>query len=117
MSFSKGNNTESTGSNTVSVIVDFISENYTRSITLTDLAARLNYDYHYVSRLFRSLFHIPFIQFLNIFRLERAAELLLNDEKRIVDVALESGFQSTRTFNERFKAHYGVTPSEYRRAK
>lgn len=104
-----------TKSETMNVIVDYIAENYTKNIKLSDLAAMLNYDYHYVSRLFRSLFNMPFSNFLNIYRLERAAELLQNDNKKLVDVAYESGFQSVRTFNDSFKAYYGISPTEYKK--
>lgn len=47
-------------------------------------------------------------------RLERAAfRLLLHDEK-VLDIALDCGFQSHETFTRAFRRRFGMTPSDYR---
>ena len=96
-------------------ILDFIEEHYKTNVTLSDLAAELNYDYHYTSRLFNSLFQMSFCDFVSLYRIKRAAELLTDRDKKILDVAYECGFQSVRSFNSRFKSFAGVSPREYRR--
>ncbi len=97
-------------------IIDFISQNYKNDIRLADVAALLNYDYHYASRLFHKLFNMSFHDFVNIYRLEKAMELMAQGEKKLLDIAYESGFGSVRTFNSCFKAHYGSNPTEYKNA-
>lgn len=103
-----------TKSGVVSEIVDFVSANYMNKIRLSDVSELLNYDYHYVSRLFKSLFNMSFNDFVNVYRLERATELL-NEDKKLVDIAYESGFQSVRSFNESFKHYFGISPTEYKK--
>lgn len=38
-----------------------------------------------------------------------------NTDKRIMDIYLEFGFESQRTFNQAFQQKYGRTPSKYRK--
>ena len=106
---------DGTKSEAVSAIVDFVSKNYTKNIKLSDLAQLLNYDYHYVSRFFHSIFNMSFNDYLKTYRLEEAARLLEEGEKKLLDVAFECGFQSVRSFNHSFKEYYGMSPSEYKR--
>ena len=108
---------DKTKAEAMSIIVDFVSKNYMRNIGLSDIARLLNYDYHYVSRLFRGLFNMPFCDFLKIYRLENATRLLEEGGKKNLDIAFECGFQSVRSFNHAFKEYYRITPSEYRRGK
>lgn len=96
-------------------IVDFIEENYTKDIGLRDLARFLGYDYHYVSRYFRTVFSMNFRDFLNQYRLQNALRLLGETGRKVTDIAAECGFQSVRSFNAAFRNSFGMTPTEYRR--
>lgn len=113
------NNVELTDKNTektqiMSRIVDFVAENHTENITLLDIANVLGLNYHYVSRYFNSIFNMTFNEFLNMHRLETAIQLLDESDKKLVDIAYESGFQSVRTFNDCFRKHFKISPSKYR---
>ena len=51
-------------------------------------------------------------------RLEYAAKLLVEQpEMSIVQIASECGFSSHKYFSERFRLHYSMTPSEFRKAR
>ena len=96
-------------------IAQYIAENHRERPTLSDLAGKLGYDYNYMSRYFRSTFHVSFSEFLNIYRLETALKLLDDPNMSIAQAALESGFQSIRNFNSVFQKNMGQTPSEYKK--
>lgn len=96
-------------------IVQYISENHTKNITLKDISKLLGYDYNYISRYFHSTFNMSFTNFLNIYRLETAIRLLEETDKKITDIALESGFQSVRSFNHTFRLKFNISPSEYKK--
>ena len=96
-------------------IISFVEAHHTENVTLADLAGLLGYDYHYTSRYFHSVFHMPFKDFLNIYRLETAVRLMDETERSLVEIAFESGFQSLRTFNHCFHKHFGLAPSQYRK--
>ena len=56
-------------------------------------------------------------KFLTQLRLQEAALLLNKTQKNILSVALEVGYQSEAHFSKAFKALYGMTPSQYRKAE
>jgi AraC-like DNA-binding protein len=68
----------------------------------------------------RQLGHRNFSAFVNSYRLAEA-EAALSDPSQvavpILTIALDAGFGSIGPFNRAFKAHTGLTPSEYRRAR
>lgn len=99
----------------IAVITDFIENNHTKDIKLSDIGKLLGYDYHYVSRYFHSVFKMSFSEFLTLYRLETAVNLMEQTDKKILEIALESGFQSIRSFNECFKTHFKMSPTEYKK--
>ncbi|MDN3275768.1 helix-turn-helix domain-containing protein [Frankia sp. RB7] len=68
----------------------------------------------------RQLGHRNFSAFVNGYRLAEV-EAALSDPTQtavpILTIALDAGFGSIGPFNRAFKAHTGLTPSEYRRAR
>lgn len=95
-------------------ITDYIAKNYNQRLSLAELAGKLGYNYHYLSKCFHKIFNMSFSEFLNSYRLDAALTMLTETDRDITDIALESGFQSIRSFNDFFKARTGVTPSAYR---
>ena len=50
-------------------------------------------------------------------RLDRAAGLLLTSRTTILDIALETGWESHETFTRAFRSRFGVTPSSFRKTR
>lgn len=98
-------------------VIVFITENLSRTVTMTEVAQALNYEYHYFSTLFHNSFSMNFKQFLHILRFEQACEMLVKAECTITDVCSECGFASIRNFNRIFREYSGMTPSEYRNSE
>jgi AraC-like DNA-binding protein len=51
--------------------------------------------------------------FIRYLRLRKAAELLINTSKTIVEVTYITGFNDLKYFREQFAKLFGVTPSEF----
>lgn len=100
----------------VSMIIDYVQQRYMENISLRDIAYVAGYDYNYMSRCFKKSFNMSFTDFVNLYRLEKATELLESTEDKITEIALKSGFQSVRTFNEVFKKNVKLTPMQYKQA-
>jgi AraC-like DNA-binding protein len=66
-------------------------------------------------RLFRKRFHTSIRAKQTELRLDRARELLVNTDEKIITVAVECGYRHLGLFNSLFKKRFGVTPSEWRR--
>ena len=61
-----------------------------------------------------------FFEFVNAYRIDRAAEILSDpacDDMSVLDVLYDVGFNSKSSFNTAFKRRIGRTPSEYRRLR
>jgi AraC-like DNA-binding protein len=64
--------------------------------------------------------HRNFSAFVNGYRLAEAEAALADPgqaEIPILTIALDAGFGSIGPFNRAFKAHTGLTPTEYRRTR
>jgi AraC-like DNA-binding protein len=66
-------------------------------------------------RVFRSHFKTSVRAKQTALRLEKACQLLVETEEKIVSIAFESGYRHLGFFNAVFKKKFGVTPSEWRR--
>lgn len=98
-------------------VITYLSEHIEGDISLRALAEYYNYEYHYFSSLFHQCFFMNFKELLNIFRVERACELLSDSDIDITDICSRCGFSSIRNFNRVFVSSVGCTPSEYRQMK
>lgn len=102
-----------TGNDLMCKILFYIQENYKSSISLKALSNELGYSYSYLSSYFNKYFHIGFSEYVNLFRLEEAAQLLKNTDMTITQVALSCGFSTIRNFNLAFQKKYHMTPNEW----
>jgi AraC-like DNA-binding protein len=83
-------------------------------MNFSDLVQRANCTPRHFSRLFNEIVGMSFREKQAETRLLRARELLATTESKIVDVALESGYQSLSLFNLMFKRRFGVSPGKWR---
>lgn len=82
--------------------------------SLTQLAGELHCSERHFSRLFREEFHISLRARQTELRLQRARQLLVESDAKIINVAYESGYRHLGLFNSMFKKRFGVTPSQWR---
>lgn len=95
--------------------LDHIQGNFQRHITVEELAALSHMSVGHFCRLFKKYTLKTPVQFINAVRLSAAADLLQNSQRKELDIALETGFNSLNYFIEVFKQGMGCTPMEYRR--
>ena len=96
-------------------IFQFVESNYQKDCSLEALAAHTSYHSVYLSRYFKQHTGLPFTDHVSRYRVNEAAYMLTNTNKKILDLAYECGFESLRSFNRNFKKIMGMTPNEYRR--
>ena len=68
--------------------------------------------YHFL-RVFRRLTGMTPYQYLISARMRRAALGLASTRRPVLDIARDSGFGDLSTFNHRFRATFGRTPTQY----
>lgn len=94
-------------------ILFYINKNYKNNITLASIAADFGYNQSYISRYFKSCFNIGINQYLTVIRLKNALMLMHEKKNSLTYCALESGFNSIRTFYRVFTNEFNCTPKEY----
>jgi AraC-like DNA-binding protein len=88
------------------------------SLSLKNLALLTGISERNLSQIINEYKKQNFFDFVNSYRVKYAMELLRNpeNEQRIMlDILFESGFNSKTTFNITFKKHTGITPSDYKK--
>jgi AraC-like DNA-binding protein len=85
-------------------------------LSLPLLAEQLKTPVHYLSQEINEQSGSNFFDFINRYRVDEAKrQLIENKDKKILVIALDSGFSSKSTFYTAFKKHTKMTPSEYRK--
>jgi len=95
-------------------VLDYIEDNLTQSHSPEELSRVAALSPFYFQRLFTRLVKRPVGEYIKMRRLARACEILEDKNKRILDIALEYGFNSHEYFTKTFKGAFGITPEEYR---
>ena len=96
--------------------VKYVQSNYQNPICLEDIARSCGVSKVHLSRKFKEKIGIGLNEYIGIYRLKAAKELLLTrDKMSICEVAFECGFNDSNYFSSLFKKTYGVTPSQYRK--
>lgn len=70
--------------------------------------------YHF-NRTFRQITGVPPLQFLYALRLEAAKRMLIETQKKVIDICYEVGYSSVGTFTRRFANVLGVSPVRFRK--
>lgn len=96
-------------------IREFTLKHCTENLSLDEISERSGFSKFYFSRAFKSYSGISYYRYLNICRINYSAELLIDPEISITEVAISSGFNSISSFIRMFKQIKGCTPSDYRR--
>ncbi|MEH7387976.1 response regulator [Bacillus sp. JJ1521] len=95
---------------------NYVDLHYASEISLTTLSNLFHINSAHLSETFKHHVGKNFSDYLVNLRMEKAAELLKDNQLKIIDVANLVGFSSSGYFSTVFKKHYGQTPIEFRNA-
>lgn len=91
-----------------------IDAQYAEPLDLDEMARAANFSRFYFLRAFRRAFHATPHEYLTRKRIERAKELLAQDELTVTEICFEVGFESLGSFSALFHKVVGWSPSIYR---
>lgn len=92
-----------------------IEERIREKLTVETLADGVNFSRYHYQRIFREAVGDTVMGYVTRRRLFLAAEELAGTEDSVLEIALRYGYDSHEGFSRSFKAHLGVTPTEYRK--
>ncbi len=99
----------------VKIARQYMDENFEQGITVAEAAQYVFLSQGYFTRAFKDELGISPMNYLMSKRIEKACELLENNEIKVSSIAVQSGFSSPQRFNVAFRKLMGKTPMEYRK--
>lgn len=97
--------------------IDYIERVLNDEIDEKQVAYLSGYSFAMFSRLFSILTDMTLSEYIRNRRLSEAAILLRETDKKIIDIAMNYGYESPDSFTTAFKNIHGYTPSEVRNGK
>ena len=95
-------------------MLSYIYENYTRTITLADIAGAANISRSEAGRCFQAYLGCSPVEALIQHRLETARHLLQQTTMTLQEISFACGFHSVNYFSRQFRRKYGYSPGEKR---
>jgi len=93
---------------------EYIKANYSKAITLEDVAREINVSPQYLSKLFKEETGENFIDYLTGIRIRIAKSLLEGVDASIKEICYSIGYSDPNYFSRIFKKIVGLTPTEYK---
>ncbi len=103
------------GNEYVRKAVSFIQSNYCNPIRVTDVAKYVCINRSYLYTLFQNYLGMSPQQFLTVFRITKARELLESTSYSIESIALSCGYADALNFTKAFRGMKGISPSAFRK--
>ncbi|MBS4212826.1 AraC family transcriptional regulator [Neobacillus rhizophilus] len=97
--------------------LDYIEESLNEQLTLEKLAEIACFSPFHYHRVFQAIVGESVMEYVRKRRLTFAAERLFYTDEKVINIAIDAGFQYQESFNRAFKNFYGVSPKQYRNAK
>ena len=101
--------------NRMGEILNYISKNYHTKLTTNVLADIFHLTEHYFCSLFKKETGQSPTNYINSYRIQKAAVLLRGPDRSITEIAMSVGFEDSNYFARCFKKHFGISAREYRR--
>lgn len=102
----------------VLLVKEYIENNYWKvNLTVSSIGEFVNIDRTYLFRLFKEATGMSILNYLTVYRIKRACELLKSSGLSIKSVACSVGYQDQMYFSKVFKKMTAYSPSEYAKIK
>ncbi len=97
--------------------VYYMESHYAEQLTIEEVAEAAGYSAAYFSRLFQSQLGKSYSEYLSYIRIKNVSRLLLNTDKSVTEIAIETGYQYPGNLSASFRQKTGLTPKQYRRQR
>lgn len=98
-----------------SMLRHYINTHYFKKVTMQDLAAYVHMSPDYCGRIFREKTSTTLMEHLNRVRIDRARQLLLEEDLTVAEVGEMVGFKRSNHFSQVCRKVTGITPLALRR--
>ena len=97
------------------LIKDYMSDNlFSSTLSLANMSDNIGFNSNYISGVFKQIYGVPFQDYVNRKRMEKAKLLLLSTSMKNYEIAEEIGIEDVNYFITKFKKLWGITPKQFR---
>lgn len=97
------------------IAVNFINEHLHETVNLRDLAEAVHISGFHFHRIFKAILGESPGRYIRRLRMEKVASRLTATDLTLVEIAEQTGYQSSQALSKAFRKYYGLAPSEFRR--
>lgn len=98
------------------IVFDYVMQNFQNEIRLGQVANQIHMSKNAFCRFFKQRTNKTFFQFIAEIRIQHACELIReHPEISILEVSIQSGYNTVSNFNRHFREIQEMNPSEYRK--
>ncbi|MEK5489135.1 AraC family transcriptional regulator [Paenibacillus sp. FSL R7-0297] len=114
------NYSQSAGADTTKIdrlkkVILYIQDNYQEPIRTRDLSELIPMSEGQFCRFFKSMTRKTPVDYINSYRIRQAANLLQQSDRKISDIAMDTGFDNVSYFIKVFRKAMNCSPSEFRK--
>ncbi|MBO5372388.1 MAG: response regulator [Lachnospiraceae bacterium] len=100
--------------NILDKVDEYVQEHYMEKLSLKSLGEMFYINNVYLGQIYKKKYGIVFRDYLNMLRMKKAEELLVNTDMRIYTIAESVGFGKVEYFINKFVQINQMTPNQYR---
>lgn len=95
--------------------IQYVHDHYAEDLRLEMICKKFTISKSYFCQLFKRFTGKTYGDYIIDYRLQKAAEMLLNSDMTVTDISYGAGFNDLAYFSRVFKRHTGVTPSDFKK--
>lgn len=108
----KGNDAALNYSTDIKRCIEFIESNVKEKLTIEMISQHVGYSLYHFCRVFQICMGVPVMEYVRKRRLSIASTELLKG-RRILDIAVDYGFETQSGFTKAFRKEFGYSPTQY----
>lgn len=96
-------------------VAEYIKDNYTRSLTVKEIARHLYIHPSYLGQQINTWFGCGYNEYLHTMRMREAGKRIAETDVKIYKIAADLGYRSYNSFLEQFISFFSMKPTEFRK--
>lgn len=96
-------------------LIIYIQEHLDSDISLQTMAKKVHLSANYLSLKIKERTGLNYTNYINYLKIEKASELLLKSDLKVLDISKICGFNDSCYFNRVFRKKYSLSPEQYRK--
>lgn len=99
----------------IDICTRYMEEHYMEKVSLEEISEMLDVTKYYLIRIYKEVNKITPYEYLTLYRINKAKEMILDTSESIESISTKCGFLNANTFIRAFKKCVGRTPTSYKK--